>query len=116
IERGQRREAQPADDDPTQRNTGFGARAARQDERYAGNDGADHGHEHRAQADVGGLEHGLAYAVAAVAQLIGELDDEDAVLGHDADQHDEADLAVDVEAGAGDQQREHGAGEPQRDG
>ena len=52
----------------------------------------------------------------AVAQLVGEFDDQDAVLGHDADQQHQADLAVGVEAGAGEQQREDRAGEAERHG
>ena len=34
---------------------------------------------------------------AALALLLGEFDDQDAVLGREADQHDHADLAVKVE-------------------
>ncbi len=37
------------------------------------------------QPDIGGVLDRLAHVLAAVAQLVGELDDEDAVLGHDAD-------------------------------
>jgi hypothetical protein len=40
------------------------------------------------------------FSLAARAQLIGELDDQDAVLGDQADQHHQPDLAVDVESAA----------------
>jgi hypothetical protein len=39
----------------------------------------------------------VAMSRAGVAQLVGELDDQDAVLGGEADQHDDSDLAVEVE-------------------
>ena len=45
----------------------------------------------------------------SIAQLVGELDDQDAVLGHQADQQDDADLAVDVERVAGQPQRQERA-------
>ena len=41
-----------------------------------------------------------ACAAPLRAQLVGELDDQDAVLGDQPDQRDEADLAVDVERAA----------------
>ena len=58
----------------------------------------------------------LANVHAAIAQLVGEFDDQDAVLGHDADHHDQADLAIGVEAGSSDQQRKDGAGDAERHG
>jgi hypothetical protein len=53
----------------------------------------------RTQADRGGLDDGLDELDAAVAELVGELDDEDAVLAGDSDRHDAADLAEDVDRG-----------------
>ncbi len=55
-------------------------------------------------------------APALLAQLVGELDDQDAVLGDQADQHDQADLAVDVERAAGELERQQRAGHRQRHG
>ena len=49
--------------------------------------------------------------LAAVAKLVGELDHQDAVLRHDADEHDEADLRVDIDRGAGQEHRQHRGGE-----
>ena len=43
---------------------------------------------------------GVEDRLAAVALLDRELDDQDAVLGGERDQHDEADLGIDVEAAA----------------
>ena len=51
---------------------------------------------------------------ALLAQLVGELDDQDAVLGDQADQRDQPDLAVDVERAAGQLQRQQRAGHRQR--
>ena len=48
------------------------------------------------QPDAAGLDRGVEDRQAALAQLLGELDDQDRVLGREADQHDEADLAEDV--------------------
>ena len=53
---------------------------------------------------------------AALAALVGELDDQDAVLRHQADQHDDADLAEDVERLAEEQQRDERARERERHG
>jgi hypothetical protein len=50
--------------------------------------------------------HGrVADAHAALPRLLGELDDEDAVLGRQRDQYHEADLRVDVQAHPGDLDR-----------
>ena len=45
-----------------------------------------------------------------MSQLIGELDDQDTVLRHQPDQHDETDLRVDIERDAGKEQRENCSG------
>ncbi|MDC4225014.1 MAG: hypothetical protein MPW15_12500 [Candidatus Manganitrophus sp.] len=48
--------------------------------------------------------------------LVGELDDQDAVLGDQPDQHHQPDLAVDVERAAGEPERQERAGHRQRHG
>ena len=67
--------------------------AGRDHQRHAAEDRRDHGHQHRAEADVGCFFDRLAHTQPTVAQLVGEFDDQDAVLGHDADDKDQADLA-----------------------
>ena len=47
-----------------------------------------------------GLDNRLEFFHALGAQLVGELDDQDAVLGDQADQHHQADLAVHVQRAA----------------
>src|SRR3546814_14073908 len=67
--------------------------------RYGERDGAaDHGaggHQDRPQPQGGRLDRGIELGPALVLQLVGELYDQDAVLGDQADQRDQADLAVD---------------------
>ena len=60
------------------------------------------GHHHRPETQARALDRGLDDRLAVLALLLGELDDQDGVLGGERDQHDQADLAVDVEAQAGD--------------
>ena len=54
-------------------------------------------HHHRAEAQPRALDRGLDDRLALLALLDRELDDQDRVLGGERDQHDEADLGVDVE-------------------
>ena len=56
-------------------------------------------HEDRTQPGSGSLDHGAQLLRAGLLQMIRELDDQDAVLGHESDQRDEPDLTVDVERG-----------------
>ena len=65
---------------------------------------------------VGGVrrEQKVAHLAPLLAQLVAELDDQDAVLGDQPDQGDEADLAVDVERAAGQVHGPQGAHDGQR--
>ena len=60
-------------------------------------DEGEGGHQDRPQPGAAGLRGGLV-PLEAVLQLAlaGELDDQDGVLGRQADQHDQADLGQDV--------------------
>ena len=82
-------------------------------------DEGERGHEDGAQAKLGGFDGGVDDGAALGAQLLGELDDEDGVFGGETDEHDEADLAVDVvgEAaqGYGEQRAEDGHGHGEQD-
>ena len=53
-------------------------------------------HEDRAQALLGRVHHGFDQAHAVIEVLLGELDDEDGVLGREADGRQQADLEVRV--------------------
>jgi hypothetical protein len=49
------------------------------------------------QAGHGGVANGFDFGESGFLLSVGELDDEDAVLGDEADECDEADLRVDVD-------------------
>ena len=70
--------------------------AGREHERQHAEDERQRGHQDRPQPDARRLDRRLDDRQPAVPQLLGELDDQDRVLRRQADQHDQADLAVDV--------------------
>ena len=53
---------------------------------------------------------------ATLLQVIGKLHDEDAILGHESDERDESNLAVDIDAGGSEEGEEEGSRKGQRDG
>jgi hypothetical protein len=59
-------------------------------------DEGERGHQDRSQAGSCRLDHGVAPALALLFGLLGELDDQDGVLGGEADEHDQANLDQDV--------------------
>ena len=67
--------------------------------------GHDHGPEPHAGAFDGRIDHRYAFGPA----LLGEFDDQDAVLGRQRDQHHEADLGVEIEHEAGHEDADEGA-------
>ena len=71
-------------------------------------------HQDRPEAQAGRLERGLLERHAAIVLRLGELDDQDRVLGRQADQHDQADLHVDVVVVAHQPDAEEGAQRDQR--
>ena len=73
-----------------------GAGAGGNRQRQHAEDERQRRHEDRPQADAAGLERRIHDRLALLAQLLGELDDQDRVLGGEADQHHQADLAEDV--------------------
>ena len=95
---------------------GFGPGAGGKNQGYGAGGGGDPGHDDGAQADAGRFAQGGIEGHAFIAQLVGELDDEDAVFGGQADEHDESDLAVEVERAAGEVDAENTAGDGQRHG
>ena len=98
-------EAHAPDDDEADRGASLGARAGGEHQRHRAEDRGDRGHQDRAHADHGGLAGRVLHAHALGAELVGELDEQDAVLGHQADEQYQPDLAVDVERCAGEEQR-----------
>ena len=59
---------------------------------------------------AGGLDDGLRLVAPCLLQVVGELDDQDAVLRDQADQRDQADLAVDVERREAEEREQQRAG------
>ena len=74
----------------------FASGAARDDERHDAKDERERRHQDRTQTNARGLDRRLGDRQSARAELLRKLDDEDAVLRRQPDQHHEADLAVDI--------------------
>jgi hypothetical protein len=91
-----------------------GARAAGEDEREVPHHRRGGSHENRAQAGARGFDDCAELVGALLLQLVGELDDEDPVLGYQADERDQADLAVDVQRRESEEREEQRAGDRQR--
>ena len=72
------------------------AAPVREHQRDQAGDEGEAGHHHRPEPLARALDRGLRDRQAVLAPLLGELDDQDAVLGGERDQHDDADLGVDV--------------------
>ena len=94
-------------------------------------DGSDGGHDDGTETTLGGVKHGLpggvvvgidggdeagggevgdAFGFGFVTEFLVGVEEEDAVFGDDADDHDEAHEAGDVEVGLGDEQGQNDAG------
>ena len=73
-----------------------GAGARRHDERQQARDERERGHENRPEADPGAFDGRLEHRQAFIVPLHRELHDQDRVLSEQADEHDDADLRVDV--------------------
>ena len=82
------------------RHAARGTGAAAQHQRNRTEDEGDCRHQHGTEAHVAAFDRGFDKALAGFVALLGELDDQDGVLGGQADEQDEADLTVDVEGEA----------------
>src|SRR5690606_12599874 len=90
---------------------GAGGQCHRQ---YAEGEGQG-GHQDGAQTQARGFDGGLHQAAALVLiQVLGELDDQDGVLGGKPDRGHQADLEVDVGGQAAEQGGGYGSDDPQR--
>ena len=69
----------------------------RDPERHAAEDEGERRHEDGPEPELRALKRGLDQGFALLEFGLRELDDQDRVLGREADEHDEADLGVDVE-------------------
>ena len=68
-------------------------------QRHMTEHGGGRGHQHRAQTRHRRLPDRSDLGAVLLLQPVGELDDQNAVLGDQADKGDQADLAVDVDRG-----------------
>src|SRR5437879_2463596 len=75
--------------------------AGRDHQRQQAENEGDGSHHHGAEPHLRTKYRGVRNRDAALALLLGELDNQDAVLGGQCDQHHEADLAVEIEVQAG---------------
>ncbi len=92
----QSRQRQSEENHCTHRHPALVARPHGEHQRHRADNGGERGHQDWAQTAHRACDDRLLEPFAALAQLVDELDDQDAVLGHHADQHDHADLAVDA--------------------
>src|SRR3989454_3573676 len=79
-------------------------------------DGGRGRHQDGAQARAGRLDDGVQRELPLLLQLVGELDNQDAVLRDEPDQGDETDLAVDVQRRQAEEREEQGPGQGERHG
>ena len=86
----------PAEHRGPQRLAKFRSRPDRPDQRHDPEDESQRRHQDRTQAQPGGLDRRRPTIATLVLKLLGELDDQNRVLGGEADEHDEPDLREDV--------------------
>ena len=72
------------------------AGTGRAPERDTAEDERERGHDDRAQTETRAFERGFEQRRAAFVGELRELDDQDGVLRRETDQHDEADLRIDI--------------------
>src|SRR6185312_8117367 len=78
-------------------------RAMREDQRHEAEHEGYRGHHDGAEAHARAENRRIGDRHALLALLLGEFDDKDAVLGRERDEHDKADLGVEVERQPGDE-------------
>ena len=81
----------------------------RERQRNHAGDRGQRGHHDGPQAALARVDHAVLGATALGAELLIGVEQQNAVLRHDADHHDQAHERRDVEGGAGDEQRQEDA-------
>ena len=99
----------PEEDARTDSLTAGRTRTAGEDQRQHAEDEGQRGHHDRAEAQVCGQDHGRQRIAALFDLVLGELHDQDGVLGHQSHQHHQSDLEVDVVLQSADPVSEVGA-------
>src|SRR5579875_713732 len=85
-----------AEDRGSHRMAALRSGAAGEDQRQHAQNEGERGHQDGTQADASGLDRRFANREPFVAQLLGELDNQNPVLRGQADQHHQPDLAINV--------------------
>ena len=111
-----RREEHAAHHRDAQRSPGIAAGAASQRDRQDADHGRQRRHQDRAEPPPRRLGDGLDQRHAAPTELVGELHDQNGILGHEPDQHHETDLAEEIQCRSRDLQRDQRTRERERDG
>ena len=93
-------DGEAADDGDGQRLQHLRACAERKGQRQHAADGGQCGHDDGAQAALRGMQHGFACRRSLGAESLVGVEQQNAVLGHDADDHDESHERRHVERGA----------------
>ncbi len=103
-QREQGADGQAGGDDQAHVETADRARSAGENQRHDAQHHGGSGHQNRTQTHACGVFDGFAFTSPFTLQIVGELDDENAMLGDQADQRHQPDLGVDVEGGVADAQ------------
>src|SRR5258706_4381276 len=99
----------PADDGNGERLEHCGTGANPEGKREHSGNGREGGHGDRAQAAAASLDHGFFSGVTETAEAMFSVEKQNAVLGHNADDHDHAHAGSDVEGGVGYQESKKSA-------
>ena len=110
-----------ADDGDAEWASGFCAIAEAEGDGESADEGGHGGHGDGAEANAAGVEDGITWGLAVEALGIeGEVDEDDGIFFDDADEHEDADEAVDIELHfeeeEGEESSEACAGEAGEDG
>src|ERR1019366_8997312 len=101
---------QPADDGDAQRAAQLASGAGAERQRQGSQHGGECGHQNGAETQQAGFENGVTGTLAFNAfGGQSEIDDQDAVLLHQADQQNDADHGDDAEVGVSQHQSQQGA-------
>ena len=109
-------DGEAADDDDAEGGPHLAAFGARGGHRYHAEDGGEGGHHDGSQTALSAEGDGFVEFDAALAHEVDVVDQHDAVLDHDAYQQHQAEHTHHVDILAGDEERQHGAGEGEEDG
>ena len=65
-------------------------------QRHAAENECERGHQNRPQPEPGAFERSIRQRLSVLELILGELDDQNRVLGRKTDEHNQADLRIDI--------------------